>query len=82
MKPRIYVERQGDGWAVQELDAAPSTRRFRSKARAVAEGVREACRQRGELIVLDVEGRIERSDSFGLRRSGGPGWIGRDALKV
>jgi hypothetical protein len=80
MKPRIFVERQGRDWAVQELDAAPTTLRFRSKAKAEAVGVRVAHRRAGELVVLDREGRIERWESFGPRTSHGRDWIGSDAL--
>ena len=80
MKPRIYVERQSERWVVQELDAPPATRRFRSKQRAEAEGVREARRRAGELVVLDSSGRLERWESFGQRRS--RGWIGGDAVSA
>lgn len=67
MKPRIYVERQGSAWAVQELDAPPTTMRFRSKAQAVAEGTREARRLQGEMVVLTRGGRLDRWESFDER---------------
>jgi hypothetical protein len=76
MRTRIYIERQRNAWAVQELDAPPTTMRFRSKARAVAEGIREARRAQGEMIVLTGSGRIDRWESFCEPTSRHHYWIG------
>ena len=76
MRPRIYIERQRNAWAVQALDAPPTTVRFQTKARAVAEGTREASRVHGEMVVLTGTGRIDRWESFSEPTSRHHDWIG------
>lgn len=76
MRPRIYIERQSNAWAVQEFDAPPTTTRFHSKALAVAEGTREASRVHGEMIVLTGTGRIDRWESFSQPTRRRHDWIG------
>ena len=78
MRPQIYVERQQDTWVVQELDAPPTSLRFRTKASAVAEGEREARRLQGDLVVLDRSGRITRWESLGGHAAQDQAWIGQD----
>jgi hypothetical protein len=78
MRPQIYVERQQNAWAVQELDAPLTNTRFQTKTSAIAEGEREARRLQGDLLVLDRRGRITRWQSFGTRATGNQDWIGQD----
>jgi hypothetical protein len=80
MKPQIYVERQHNAWAVQQLDAPPTTLRFRTKTWAVTEGERQARRLQADLVVLDRSGRITRWESFATHRTRSQGWIGQDQL--
>lgn len=58
--PQIYVEAHDDAWAVQELDKPPAARRFRNKVAAEAAARAQAARRAAELIVLDIDGSIER----------------------
>lgn len=61
--PQIYVEAHDDGWAVQEMDAPPTARRFRQKVTAETVARAQAARKSAELIVLDSDGHIERWES-------------------
>jgi len=61
--PQIYVEARGDGWAVQELDAPPAPSRFRRRVVAEAVARSQAARKAADLVVLDINGRIERWES-------------------
>ena len=66
--PQIYVEAHDDAWAVQELDKPPAARRFRDKVAAEATARAQAARKAAELIVLDIDGSIERWERYAPAR--------------